>query len=106
MPEMNWLTLITGILNIGPQFVALVNNTVVEVENALGNLPGAQKFAAVEAKINSFLQTAEADAEAIANIQGILPALINGAVAMFNAAKVFTSKTAAPAPTPTAPPTT
>ena len=88
---MNLATFAT-IIQAAPALLGIVNNTVHEVETMVGQLPGAQKFAGVEAKVNSFLNACVQDAETLTNLQAIVPTLINASVAMFNAAGVFGHK--------------
>ena len=91
-----------AVMQLVPQIPQLVNNVVIEVENTLNGVPGitgSAKLAAAEAKINSLLQTAIADAGVLSSVSGILQPLINAAVAMFNAAGLFKK----PAATTTAP---
>lgn len=96
------LVALTSILAAAPQLVGLVNNTVVEVEQMIGTLPGASKLAAAEAKLGVYLNDAVQDTETLANLTSVVPTLINAAVSMFNAAKVFTSKTVVAAAAPAA----
>ena len=84
-----------------PQFEQLINSTVKQVQAELGNLPGAQKLAAAEAKINTFLAAASDDLNVINDIKAILTPAINAAVAMFKEAQQFGfSKTPAAAQSP------
>lgn len=79
-----------------PEFLPLIDQTVQQVEAALAGIPGAQKLAAVEAKINGYLATFESDVAVIADLKTILTPLINIAVAAFNAANVFKHGTVQP----------
>lgn len=86
------LNILFGALTIIPQLGTLVNSTVEEMENMLGQVPGmtgAQKFAAVEAKVTVIIQDIVQDAGALQTVLASLKTLINSAVAAFNAAGIF-----------------
>ena len=80
-----------------PQLLSLIDQVVVNIEQGLGQIPGitgSQKFAAAEAKVNTFLKAAITDAGLLGAVQTVVKPLIDGAVAAFNAAGFFKHKTA------------
>jgi hypothetical protein len=99
---MQFLALILGVISQLPQLFGLVNSTVHEVENVFGTLPGATKYAAATAKINSILQAGVTDANLLQTASQVIGPMVNAAVAMFNAAGVFTKPAPAAAPAPAA----
>ncbi len=88
------LALLLGVMSALPQLFGLVNSTVHEVENVFGTLPGATKYAAATAKVNSILQTAVTDVNTLQAASQAVGPLVNASVAMFNAAGVFPRKPA------------
>lgn len=84
-------------LELIPSLLPLVDQVVQSVETSLSALPGAQKLAAAEAKLNTYLTTFEADVSVVTDLKAILTPLVNAAVAAFNAADVFKHGAAKPA---------
>ena len=99
---MNLKALLTA-LSLVPEILPIVNSTVQDIEVALANIPGAQKLAAAEAKINTYLAAAIADVSVLADLKAVVIPLINAAVAAFNAAGLF-KKAATQAVAPSATP--
>lgn len=97
---MNLKSLFTGLvtaLTLAPQFFKIVDDTVKQVEADLVGFDGSAKLKAVEAKVNSFLSAASDDLNVVEDLKAILVPTINAAVALFNAAGIFTHKST---PTP------
>lgn len=100
------LATILGAINAAPALLGLVDQVVVSTEQALNAVPsigGSQKFAAAEAKVNSWLSTAITDVQQLNLLQSAVTPLINGAVAAFNAAGIFAHKNTATVTQPGAP---
>lgn len=100
------LTAILGAISAAPAILGLVDQVVVSTEQSLNAVPGisgSQKFAATEAKLNSWLSVAITDTQQLNLIQSAVTPLVNGAVAAFNAAGLFKhANTAAVTQQPTA----
>lgn len=95
----NWKT-ITTVLSLLPMLDQLISSTVQAVESSLSGFAGNAKFAAAEAKVNTFLSTVSSDLNVVGDLQSIAGPLITAWVAAFNAAGLFTHKAAeTPAPT-------
>lgn len=91
----NFKTIAT-VISLLPIVDRLVASTVQTVETALSGFNGNQKFAAAEAKVNTFLAGVSADVGVVGDLQAIAGPLINAWVAAFNTAGLFQHK-AAPA---------
>lgn len=92
------LSVILSAINAVPALLGLVDQVVVSTEQALNAVPGLtgnQKFAAAEAKLNSWLSVAITDVQQLSLVQSAVTPLINGAVAAFNAAGLFNHKNTA-----------
>lgn len=89
------LKTLLSVLALIPQLIELVDATVKSVEAALVGVPGASKFAAAEAKLNTLLAAAIKDAEVLSAVNAVLAPMINAAVAAFNAAGFFKRSTPA-----------
>lgn len=99
------LATILAAVNAVPTILGLVDQVVVSTEQALNAVPGIsgnQKFAAAEAKLNSWISSAITDTQQLNLIQSAVTPLINGAVAAFNAAGIFTHKNTATVTQPAA----
>ena len=72
---MNLKAFVAAIMVI-PSILQLVDQTVKSVESALADMPGAEKFKAAEAKINTYLDAAIQDVTILANLKQILKPLI------------------------------
>lgn len=91
------LASILAVLQALPQLLGVVNIVVHDTEQVLSAVPGSQKLAAATAKVNTVLGAVTQDANTLAQAQAIVPTLINGTVAAFNAASIFQHKAPAPA---------
>lgn len=83
------LAAIISVVELLPQLSTLVTQTVQEVEVVFNSLPGAAKFAAAEAKVNTILTEVGTEAGVLSAAVPVLKPLIDAAVAMFNAAGIF-----------------
>lgn len=93
---MGFLTNLMTALSVVPSLLNIVDQVVVNVEQGLNAAPGisgSKKFAAAEAKVNTFLSAAITDANALAAVKDVVTPLIAGSVAAFNASGIFSHKT-------------
>jgi len=89
---MKYLQILLSLISLLPGLMTLVNQAVQAVEQALPTASGAQKLAAVEAQINTFIAAVTTEAKALGDLQTVLRPLINSAVAMYNAAGIFSHR--------------
>ena len=93
---MNFFINLMNVLSVVPTLLNVVDQVVVNVEQGLNAAPGisgGKKFAAAEAKVNTFLGAAITDVNALAAAKDVVTPLITASVAAFNAAGLFAHKT-------------
>ncbi|HET7332344.1 hypothetical protein [Dyella sp.] len=96
----NFRTIAT-VISLLPVVDRLVASTVQTVESALSGFNGNAKFAAAEAKVNSFLSSLSSDVAVVSQLQSSVGPLIQSWVDAFNVPGGLFGKPASGSATPT-----